>query len=531
MEQFSALYDRTDATPEEFLDAAREAFAPRTLLDHLVSVAYIMPRNQRRALSAQFRADFASVSAEQKALIADIPFDKLKAAYDWPGEFFGKPEGVPEEILNLPRDVRAQLVREKLLALRDFRDKTFWELIDRIEAELGLAGVQQALESLFASPVPPALRRPASPLMLPDGTSHATTRMMHALAGLAHLFELKNAGQLDESLKKRFGNFIMNMLNPQKNLRIADISDVYGEERHVPVALNDSTRIRVQEHVQEISSRFGVHVGLKVQGTSIVSPEECGFYALLAMNQARREHRSNDWITTAPRVFMLNNASRTKFGDGMDAAKDAQGSGLLYYEFDLGDGVQHHGIAYGIQTLVYLKPYISALYEVQGCDRGTQFRSLEYMKKMGVIVAMTDGELPLHHRVVKMDIEAIPDHKLAANEVQLMGWDKFGNGVCSKPASEIFEQFLPAGEDIAKVGVTLLSRTREVLVPETEYLLARTLGAVRDGSFAVWESSSPITSDPTRGLLNIGRFMKNPGDLNEDILGVASGSIVQLRAL
>ena len=146
-------------------------------------------------------------------------------------------------------------------------------------------------------------------------------------------------------------------------MRFRNITDVYGSEPNVPGSETDATRLRVHEHRQEIENDYGVKLEVFDQGTTIKCPEQCGFFALVGLNQARRK---NPGQRIAPRFFALNNAARTEDSDHMKTADASASTGLIYFTIDLGDGVIHSGTAYGHQTLTYLKPYIKDLYEIEG---------------------------------------------------------------------------------------------------------------------------------------------------------------------
>lgn len=498
-----------------------------TLFQRLSAAAQLLSPAERGELSSIFRAPFVDLATVQlpaplEELLATYSLAELHAAYDAHPALMALIPEAPEALVALPRPVRAELVRQKLLAIRATQFAETEEVMTELWQSYGADGLGALIAELTDLPVAEGFAATMSPLDLPDAATPEQNRFARALTAIKLHFE-------DVALRQDLLKFVIGIINPRVNAKLSDISDVYGSEADVAGAETDATRIRAREHWREVFARYGVNFHIVNQGTTIRCPEQCGFYALLGLNQARRAHRGNRMITTEPRFFLLNNAARVSENDGLEGGAEAQSSGLLWFELDFGDGIPHFGTAYGHRTLTHLKPYIKRLYEIEGTDRGTQFRSLEFQKHLGAISAMADGAMPLMHGIREFPMSVIPELNLAANQAQYLGYDKYGNGLTSAPAQQIFEQFLAPDQSVARVIVTIYERDgHTVHIGPKIYTLARSLGLVRDGGNALWESSSPQTEDPTRGFMTIGKFMKKAGEVNTDVLKIYPGCIVQI---
>lgn len=475
-------------------------------------------------------------------------FEELTLASQWPGEPFERPEGVDPFLLNLEPDLRGEILRQKLFVEEARVEIGYLSLREDIRRVLGVAGLSQLILKL--EEVPLTLRQQgdrdagiSGSLDFPVSTSSENTRLDRALRALRNDLERDEAGENVEGLRTQTAAFVLGILNPQPVAEFLNITDVYGAETENPDDGElDATRVRVHEHRKEIERKYGVKLEVFDQGTSIECPEQCGFDALVALNQARRVNLDQ---RIAPRFVVLNNAARLTEADGIEGgAAEAASSSLLYFSFDLGDGVVHHGVAYGHHTLTLLKPYITELYELEGTDRGSQFRSLEFEQHIATLAAMADGALPACYGAKVLDVrEVVPNLNLKPNQAMLVGRDKFGNGVLAVEAAAWLDTVLSEGESHRSVGVRFYSRNGEPYgdagasceascgaeEPEYEdYVLAKSLGALRGGEFALWESSTPTTSDPRRGYLSIGVFKAERGDVNDDVINLAIGDIVEI---
>lgn len=473
------------------------------------------------------------------SILSRYSFDDFKASALWRGGHIPEPERQKDMmLLHFPAHERMELWRRKVI----HEIRTQWATFSRIKTSiievLGLVPLEGAIADLEDVPASISERKfaeahpDAKSLDLPVSSSPEYTRLHRALMAIKHELEAQIGNHPNiEMIREQTRKFALGILNPAENTRFINITDVYGSESDVPNSQNDGTRLRVHEHRREIEERYGVKLEVFDQGTSIKCPEQCGFYALVAVNQARR---MNPGRKIARRVFALNNAARTEDADHLKSGEKSKSTGLVYFTFDLGDGVEHSGVAYGHQTLTYLKPYITQLYEIEGTDAGTQFRSLEFQQHIATMIAMTNGAFPAAYKGKKLDIdEIVPEPNLGKNEIQFMGMDKYGNGVTSIPARQIFERFLSPDQKMAQVRVTLLDRRKQLIesADTRVYTLARSLGEVRDGSPALWESSTPTTENPKDGFLSIGMFMQKPGDTNADVITIPAGSYIRIERM
>lgn len=468
------------------------------------------------------------LSLADTQLVADYPGSQLQS----PAEFSAK----LQKLLQQDPQFRAELHRQKLLRLGTEQTSQYDQVQEQVHEQLGVDGLTALIEQLGQRPVRKSRLHIAddsdqAPLDPTISTNPENTLLKAALLALRHNEARILAGSNPEVLRKHTRRFILGVLNPAAKIKVADITDVFGAESNLPAnaAANDATLVRVDAHWQEVEGRYGVKVERYNQGTSINCPEQCGAFALAAVNQARRADTQH---LTEPRFFILNNASRTEDADGLSGGEASQSSSLIYFSFDVGDGVVHSGVAYGYQTLTLLKPYIIDLFEVEGTDRGTQFRSLEHEKHIAALSALGDGAAPAAYPLKPLDAkEAIPELKLAANEALYLGSDKYLNGLTHRTAQELFEQFLPEGAGVAQVNVTILDRKGAVIIEPEVYTLAKSLGSVRDGAKALWESSTPTAADPKRGLLSIGVFKAHRDDINDSLLKIPEGSVIRIEKI
>lgn len=465
-------------------------------------------------------------------------FDQFESAAAWKEGHFPEPLKRNAILLQFPENQRKELLRQKIFHEIREQSKYFHELKEEIIDSANIKMLLDAIEELEKNPTTSYERQwreeypQAHALDLPTSSSPEYTQLHRALMALKHEYEISMQKRDDvKNIATQTRNFVLAILNPETNVAFSNITDVYGSEPNVPGSETDVTRLRIHEHRKEIEEDYGVTLEVFDQGTTIKCPEQCGFFALVGLNQARRK---NPGKRIASRFFALNNAARTEDSDHLKTADASASTGLMYFTFDLGDGVLHSGTAYGHQTLTYLKPYIKDLYEIEGTHAGTQFRSLEFQQHITTLVAMTGGAFPSCYKGKKLDKEMIiPSLRLASNECQYMGMDKYGNGITSKIANEVFAQFLPPDQKTTKVRVTLLDRKQQP-IPETmptEYTLAQSLGLVRDGSPALWQSSTPSTDNPKEGYLSIGEFMQKAGDTNSQVVNLTPGSIIRIEKI
>lgn len=472
------------------------------------------------------------------AILETHPLEQFERSAAWKGAFFPEPLNHNALLLNFPENQRKELLRQKIFHEMRKQLKIFHELKLEIIDPGNINALLDAIEALETNPTSRYRRDffeeypDTKPLDLPISSSPEYTRLHRALVALRNEYEAKlNRNPDIDTITRQTRSFVLGILNAQNVARFSNITDVYGSEPNVPGSENDVTRMRVHEHRREIEEDYGVKLEVFDQGSSIKCPEQCGFYALVSLGQARRK---NPGKRIAPRFFALNNAARTEDADQLQSAEASKSTGLVYFTFNLGDGVIHSGTAYGHQTLTYLKPYIEDLYEIQDTDAGTQFRSLEFQQHITTLVAMTGGAFPACYKGKKLNKdEIIPTPTLAKNEYHYMGMDKYGNGVTAMNAKEVFAQFLTPDQQAVKVRVTLLDRKKQPLsgTEPREYTIARSLGLVRDGSPALWESSTPSAGNPKYGNLSIGMFMKKPGDTNPDVISLTPGSIIRIETI
>lgn len=477
------------------------------------------------------------VVAEQ--ILDDLSLADAQLVANYPGSQFQSPAEFSaklQKLLQQDPQFRAELHRQKLLRLAAQQNSEYTKLQRQVTTELGIDGLTALIDQLGRRPVRRGRLQVAddpgqAPLDPTISNSPENTLLRAALLALKHNEARTLAGSNPQVLQEHTRRFVLGVLNPTSQISVVDITDVYGAESNLPAnaAANDATLARVDSHWKEVEGRYGVKVERFNQGASINCPEQCGAFALAAVNQARRADTQH---SIQPRFFILNNASRTEDADGLTGGEASQSSSLLYFSFDVGDGVVHSGVAYGHQTLTLLKPYIIDLFEIEGTDRGTQFRSLEHEKHIAALSALGDGAAPAAYPLKPLNSkEAIPDLKLAANEALFLGTDKYLNGLTSSDAEEFFAQFLPAGEDYVQVKVTILDRKHQVIVAPEQYALARSLGSVRDGAQALWESSTPTSTNPKGGLLSIGVFKAKRDDINGSLLKAPEGSIIRVEKI
>lgn len=505
----------------------------KTLITRLRSLAEGLHPHQRRELDR--------VNSDQ-GQYADIPSgidvsrggvsDYEKLAKSTPLESIHVAGNV-QELTDQPANVRAELYRRKLISTDSQRANTFAEIKNNTSLEV----IDLAISFLRDTALSEGEQEnPSNPFQEKESTTPKNTLLLHALLALrnqkirekhdAQLWEISPEIAFFQGETRRF---VLGLLNPSSTVSFINVSDVYGEQRGVTGA-NDNTNNRVAQHRHDIGRKFGVaNLDIFDQGASIECPEQCGFFALTAINQERRSSLPK---RIASRFVVLNNAARTKSRDGIEeGAKKSESSSLLYFTFDLGDGILHRGLAYGHQTLTHLKPYVKNLYEIDDTSKGSQFRSLEIEQHLAILSCLGDGAFPAHKTGKPLDTRIIPDLKLKPNQVQFLGYDKFGNGITSKLAAEIFDQFLASGEDTKQVLVRIFSRTGGEIRGKKEYTLSRALGMTRLGQNGLWESSTSTTENPFTGYLSIGKFMKEPGQVNEDVLQVPPGSIIEITAI
>lgn len=463
------------------------------------------------------------------ALLEEFSIDDFRKAAEWMGDFFPSPfekDALQEKLLTFSQDVRVEMLRQKMHAETNHRNTDYDGVVETFRS-IGLETLGKAIKAL--ENVPLALERS---LDLPGSSSPENTRLHRALTALKHCLEAQEENHPDiTDIQDKTRKFILGILNPLTTPRFRNITDVFGSEPDVPCSENDATRIRVYDHRKQIEDRYGVQLDVFDQGTSIKCPEQCGFYALIAVNQARRFDPGQK---IRPRFFALNNASRTKNHDHLEGAEASASDPLVYFRFNVGDGVEHSGTAYGYQTLTYLKPYLTTLWTIEGAEKGTQFRSLEFQQHITTEVAMTGGEFPACYKGKKLDIKTtIPSLNLAKNEFQYMGMDKYSNGITSGTANEVVANILGNDESPARIRVTILDRQKKPIkdMPPKEYTFARSLGLIRDGHEAAWESSTPTTKNPKHGYLSVGRFMKEPGDINADVVKMTPGCIIRIEKI
>lgn len=492
------------------------------------------------------RQDLETAWGENIGALADFfdlfNFEELRLASEWPGEPFPKPEGVDPFLFELEPDVVCELLRQKLFVEESRVEAEYEGLRAEFARTLNIEGLDELISRLES--VPTTIRQVGDKaagitgsLDFPASTSPQNTRLDRALRALRNDLDRDATGNNVQGLVAQTRRFVLGVLNPQKEVEFLNVTDVYGSESENPEDGElDATRIRVYEHRKEIEGRYGVKLEVFDQGTSILCPEQCGFNVLVALNQARRADLDK---RIESRFVVLNNAARLTEADGIEGgAAAAASSSLLYFSFDLGDGVLHHGVAYGQHTLTFLKPYITEIYEIEGTDRGSQFRSLEYEQHVATLSAMADGALPACYQARQLQVsDAVPDLKLKPNQAMLIGRDKFGNGLLATKAGDWIDAVLCEEETHREVGVRFFSRQMEPYCEtgnepaehkyET-YVLARNLGAVRGGQSALWTSSTPTTANPKEGYLSIGVFKANRGDVNEDVLDLEIGDIVEI---
>lgn len=505
----------------------------KTLITRLRSLAEGLHPHQRRELDR--------VNSDQ-GQYADIPSgidvsrggvsDYEKLAKSTPLESIHVAGNV-QELTAQPANVRAELYRRKLISTDSQRANTFGEIKNNTSLEV----IDLAISFLRDTALSEGEQtNPSNPFQEMESTTPKNTLLLHALLALRNqkIRENHDAQSWEVSPEIAFfqgetRRYVLGLLNPSSSVSFINVSDVYGEQRGVTGA-NDNTNNRVAQHRHDIGRKFGVsNMDIFDQGSSIECPEQCGFFALTAINQERRSALPK---RIASKFIVLNNAARTKSGDGIEeGAAKSKSSSLLYFTFDLGDGVIHRGIAYGHQTLTHLKSYVKDLYEIDDTSEGSQFRSLEIQQHLAIISCLGDGAFPAHKTGKPVSHEEIPELNLASNEAQFLGYDTFGNGITSKPASVFFNQFLAAGEDKAKVSVEIHGRDGKEIIEPGIYVLARALGITRSGDNGLWESSTPTTENPLEGHLSIGKFMKYPGDTNEDVLRIPPGSIIKITQL
>lgn len=532
-------------------------FAAKPLLVRLNDLAHRLSPEMRKKLNAVsdngsvavLNEDLEAVWGEKVSSLADFfdlfSFEELRLASDWPGEPFPKPEGVDLFLFELDHDVVAEILRQKLFLEEARVELEYAGLRSEIARAVRVEGLDELIGRLENSPT--TIRQVGDKavgltgsLDFPVSTSPENTRLDRALRAFRHDLDREATGENVEELVAQTRRFVLGVLNPQEAVELLNVTDVYGAESENPEDGElDATRLRVHEHRKEIEKRYGVKLEVFDQGTSIQCPEQCGFNVLVALNQARRANLDTQ---IESRLVVLNNAARLTEADGIEGgAAAAASSSLLYFSFDLGDTVLHHGVAYGQHTLTFLKPYITEIYELEGTDRGSQFRSLEYEQHIATLSAMADGALPACYKARPLRVQdAVPDLKLEPNQAMLIGRDKFGNGILATEASEWIDTILGEGETHGEVCVRFFSRQMDPYCAEQKgcdgpaehkyeiYVLARNLGALRGGQSALWESSTPTTADPRRGYLSIGVFKANRGDVNANVINLNIGDIVEI---
>lgn len=501
-----------------------------------------------RVVQEEIEGAWGETITDLSAFLDFFSVEELVLASQWPGEPFERPEGVDGILFTLERDVVAEVLRQKLLWEERRVDLQYWQLREEIAATLGVGGLEQLISQLEVRSL--TLRQEgdregglSGSLDFPVSTSPGNTLLDRALRALRNDLDREEAGVNVDGLREQTRDFVLGILNPREAVAFWNITDVYGAESENPEDGGlDATRIRVKAHREEIERKYGVKIEAFDQGTSIACPEQCGFNALVALNQARRVNLDERIV---PRFLVLNNAARLTEADGIEGgAEAAASSALLYFSLDLGDGVKHHGVAYGVHTLTLLRPYITELYELEGTDRGSQFRSLEFEQHIATLSAMAEGALPACYRAKVLDArEEVPSLNLLPNQAMLVGRDKFGNGVLATEAADWLDTVLDAGESHRKVGVRFYARNGEPYCGEEEegtapcdereheyeeYVLARTLGKLRGGECALWESSTPTTADPRHGYLSIGVFKAGRTDVNDDVINLNIGDIVEI---
>ncbi len=476
----------------------------------------------------------ANLGMTFEPILHSMSLEKFELAANW-FDFLDRPlefDARHPNILDLPLRIRQELLRQKIILIIEQQGTNYKKAIQYIFEELGKNKLKDAISAL--EQIPMTIRqkefidsgKDITTFDLPTSRTPELTRLHRALSALLILLETPNPSK---NFEKHIQKFVIGVLNPLKTIRFYNITDVFGSESNVPNPENDPTRIRVDKHRKKIEKKYGIRLDVFDQGTSIKCPEQCGFYALVSLNQARRVDLLQK-ITS--RFFVLNNASRAKGIDGIDSSEKSGASGLLHFTFELGDGVRHYGVTYGHQTLTHLKPYITELWEIEGTESGTQFRSLEYEQHIGAVSAMTGGALPACYKTKQLDPKTIiPDLHLKKNEVQFLGLDKYGNGICSKPARDLMSRFIPKNKDHVPVLVTMFDREMNKVVLPKKYTIAPSLGFIRDGCNALWESSTPETENPKEGFLSIGKFMERSGDTNPDVVNLEPGSIIQIEKI
>ena len=540
-------------------------------ISELCSVAQQRSSEERTLYEHHHGGRYAEISKEklQGQPISDfiaslkLELDELHDLARWPGEpiplpksilsrtqeaedigtEFGEPTALQKVINKFSFDERVELFRKALILRAWEQRKDYRNARNQIQENVDF--LPQAIMALQNIPTPQHRQKTlrsheqagtnTDSLDLTSSTAPECAHLIRALVALQNQLETEEkhgftseTADHPQNLTNEVRKFILGILNPSDKVKYFNITDVYGSEADVPNAENDATRIRVESHRQELEKRYGVSIEAFDQGTSIQCPEQCGFDALAAINQARRIEPQQRIL---PRFVVLNNAARTASADGIqEGAEKSKSSALLYFSFDLGDRVLHKGLAYGHQTLTYLKPYLTKLWELEGTEEGTQFRSLEFEQHLAVASCLGDKALPAYHKARKLDIDVIPEIALAANEVQYLGSDKYGNGITPVSGPAFISQFLRDGDETAKVQLTFLDRKKNIIrISEQPYTIARSLGAVRDGSCAGWESSTPTSEDPKAGFFSLGCFMKAPGDTNPDIIDLEPGTIVRVE--
>lgn len=502
-----------------------------------------------RKISPEFRVELDRLR-HPLARFADLTVQMQDAATSGPLEefrFLSARTELDVPSVQLPSSVRhlqihaaserMELYRQRLLS----EERTVHAMYEKVAEDVTIEALNLAISILSSAPFSKGEQSAkdngiVNPFMLPEAVSPQNTRLLHALVALRHqkVRDAKEAnGRKDEVdfLRRETRRYVLAALNPPSRVEYMDVTDVKGNQRGVSGA-NDNTHNRVDQARKELARRFGIDqiqpesVNIFDQGTSISCPEQCGFAALVAINQARRVAAPR---MINPRFIVLNNAARTANQDNIvEGAEKSRSSAMLYFTFDLGDGVLHRGLSYGHQTLTHLRPYIRDLYEVDDTSEGSQFRSLDIQQADAFLSVLGDRAFPAHRTGKKLPLDEIPQLNLASNQAQFLGYDEFGNGVTSIPAEKIFLQFLKTEQNATEVAVTIFDRQGKKIIRRKIYTLARALGVKRSGNYGLWESSTPRPDNPLSGYLSIGRFMKTPGQLNQDVLEIPPGSIIQI---
>lgn len=432
-------------------------------------------------------------------------------------------------------NVKVEIFRRVLLVREQQQREGFKDLITEIKGKLGLDGLQALIRKFErVLPRPLSQQKRFETFDLPASNNPANTRFLRALVAIRNLLQAEMVENADsrviDKLCDQTAKFVLAILNPElEKVEYSIVSDVYGSEANVPDAENDNTRLRVELALKNLKKKYGIeHLDVIKQGTSIDCPEQCGFNVATAIAQAAKEDRN---LRIDSEFVVLNNAARVKGVDGIFSAEASKSSPLLYFTFIIG-GVLHKGLAYGYRTLSLLKNCIVDLYEIQGTDNGSQFRSLEFQQPIAVTSALADGNLPVCWKVKELALDVIPEPCLNENEYLYMGDDKFGNGLLSVPASKLLKEYLPEGESAAEVLVTLKDReTGKIIVAPKKYTITRSMGSIREGKFSIWESSTPDPAEVDRGFASIGVLKAKTDDINRDIVDLKVGSIVEIQPL